>query len=653
LTASSVPALAATQGVPLNNALVAAFRFSDPVPPTILGSAADFVALIDWGDGSTPTAGTIVAAGTNGFQVFGSHTYLKTAASTIKVTVTDAGSTRRFTPAGGVPVSIVDNPGATTTPTPITVTANVASAPLSAQGTVVNAVEATPLTATVATFTDANPNTSVSDFTTPPGGVTINWGDGSPLDTTTAKVTLVGTTPNGVIYSVTGNHNYIEEGAHPVTVTIKNVGGSTTIASSNAVVADAPPTAATTQPVITTTEGTAFNGPVAAFSEIWTDTATGRTNAEPLSDFTGLAPMINWGDSTPSSLGNVIPDPAFPANSGHFLVTGSHIYADSGVNIAAGQTAGTFHVTVTVHDDGGANLGITNDATVADVAINLTARLDTASDSGKFHNDAITNVSQPRFLGTSEPFSHISLFATPTGGGTAVLIGQTEAASDGTWSLTSNHLADGSYNITASAVDQFGVTTAGPINVLPNANQGPLVIDTVGPRVTMLRFDRLTGEVFITFQDDRSGMLTQSLLDAANYTFNRRHTRLPGTYIVTNLTLSGGSSPTSPQTVDVQINGGRPLRGGFFFITVHAASVLRPSGVQDLAGNALDGEFYGPGTASGNGVPGGDFVANLTAIHNTVKPPQTIIGFPHPNDPLGHFAKGKRAVAARGSTHRL
>src|SRR5262249_31896439 len=101
-----------------------------------------------------------------------------------------------------------------TTPTPITVNANVASAPLSGQGTVFNAVEGTPQTGLVATFTDANPNSSVSDFTTPPGFVTIDWGDGSPLDSTSAVVAQVGTTPNGVIFTVTGTHDYIEEGAY-------------------------------------------------------------------------------------------------------------------------------------------------------------------------------------------------------------------------------------------------------------------------------------------------------------------------------------------------------------------------------------------------------------------------------------------------------
>ena len=650
LTGTSVPTLAATQAVPLAGALVASFSFSDPLPPSIFASAGDFVASINWGDGSITTAGTIVADGTTGFQVFGSHTYLAAGSNTVKVTVTDAGSTRRFTPAGGVAVTIDDNSGATTTPTPIAVAASVASAPLSSQGTVINAVEATPVTATVATFTDANPNAALSDFTTPPGGVTIDWGDSSPLDTTSALVTLIGTTPNGAIFSVQGTHDYIEEGTYPVTVTIKDVGGSTTVATSNAVVADSPPTANPVQPIIMATEGVAFVGPVAGFSEIYVDPTTGRTNAEPLSNFTGLSPMIDWGDGTPPSLGSVVSDPAFPANSGHYLVVGEHIYADSGANIGAGVPSKNFTVTVNIHDGGGANLAITNVATVSDVAINLTAQLNPASDSGKFANDAITNVNQPNFFGTSEPFSNINLFATPTGGGATVLIGQTEAGSDGSWNITSNRLADGSYRITATAVDQSGATTAGPIQVLPTASEGALIIDTVGPRIVNVQFDRLTGGISVTFQDDRSGMLTQSLLDAANYSFNRQPPQQPGKFIVTNLTLSGGGSPTGPQTLAIQINGGRQIKGGSFGFTVYAESVLKASGVQDLAGNALDGEFYGRGSASGNGVPGGDFVAKLTAFHNIVEPPKTIVGIPHPNDPIGHFANRHRTVVRHGSS---
>ena len=54
-----------------------------------------------------------------------------------------------------------------------------------------------------------------------------------------------------------------------------------------------------------------------------------------------------------------------------------------------------------------------------------------------------------------------------------------------------------------------------------------------------------------------------------------------------------------------------------------------------MAGNALDGEFYGPQSASGDGVPGGDFIANIAAFHNTTFSPGTVIGTVTPNDPGG------------------
>ena len=42
-----------TEGLPISNALVATFNFTDPVPPPVFGNAADFTATINWGDGST------------------------------------------------------------------------------------------------------------------------------------------------------------------------------------------------------------------------------------------------------------------------------------------------------------------------------------------------------------------------------------------------------------------------------------------------------------------------------------------------------------------------------------------------------------------------------------------------------------------------
>jgi hypothetical protein len=68
-------------------------------------------------------------------------------------------------------------------------------------------------TATVATFTDANPNATVSDF-----AATINWGDG----TSTAGTVVA---QNGS-FAVEGAHTYADDGQYTGNVTINDVGGS-------------------------------------------------------------------------------------------------------------------------------------------------------------------------------------------------------------------------------------------------------------------------------------------------------------------------------------------------------------------------------------------------------------------------------------------
>ena len=88
--------------------------------------------------------------------------------------------------------------------------------------TVLASVRATEgvTTGTVATFTDANPNATASDFT-----ATINWGDGT---TTTGTVVA----QNGGGFAVDGTHTYADEGKYTVDVTINDVGGSTASATS-------------------------------------------------------------------------------------------------------------------------------------------------------------------------------------------------------------------------------------------------------------------------------------------------------------------------------------------------------------------------------------------------------------------------------------
>ena len=50
--------------------------------------------------------------------------------------------------------------------------------------------------------------------------------------------------------------------------------------------------------------------------------------------------------------------------------------------------------------------------------------------------------------------------------------------------------------------------------------------------------------------------------------------------------------------------------------------------MQDLAGNAHDGEFYNT-FPSGHKNNGGDLVARLDTIHNTVIAPQNLVGPPN------------------------
>ena len=77
-------------------------------------------------------------------------------------------------------------------------------------------------------------------------------------------------------------------------------------------------------------------------------------------------------------------------------------------------------------------------------------------------------------------------------------------------------LANGSYTVIAQAVDQSGGTNA-QTQLLPSGTTGPLIIDTVGPTVTNVVFARLSGSVYVTFQDNLSGLAMSTLVNGANY----------------------------------------------------------------------------------------------------------------------------------------
>ena len=315
-----------------------------------------------------------------------------------------------------------------------------------------------------------------------------------------------------------------------------------------------------------------------------------------------------------------------------FDVSGTHTYADAGVNGGIGH----YTITIDLKDVDGSSTTITNTANVADVPLIVTGKLNPKSDSGVSDTDDITNVVQPNFLGTtSQPNATISLYATALGSTTPVLIGTGTSDSSGAWGITSTiALPNNAYTITAIAVDSSGETISSTTTIVPD-----LVIDTVGPKVTDVVFNRLHGQIVVTFQDYGGvsntgvGMDLASEIDANNFQLTTVHHPRIGKYRVNVISVVPGTT-AGTQTATLTINHGGYIKGGWYFFTVFSTSPTNVTGVQDIAGNGLDGEFYGY-FPSGNNVAGGNYVAQLTAIHHTIFAPSTIIGRATPVSPPG------------------
>ncbi|EBA7364983.1 Ig-like domain repeat protein [Salmonella enterica] len=123
-----------------------------------------------------------------------------------------------------------------------------------------------------------------------------------------------------------------------------------------------------------------------------------------------------------------------------------------------------------------------------------TIELDDSSDSG-IKNDSITNSTLPTFIGVAEPGSTVSIYLG------LKHLGEVIVAKDGTWSYTlTTPLKDGEYNITATATDIAGHTSA-------TANL-PFTIDT--------RISYFSAEIETT---DDSGIVEDNVTNNTRPTF--------------------------------------------------------------------------------------------------------------------------------------
>ncbi len=275
LTAGAPVALTPSTGVALPATTVVG-TFTDA---NTAATIADFTAVIDWGDGTPNSLGTIVSTGAGGFSVEAGHNYAKHGAYATLINVTDDG-------------------GSTVT---LTGTATVTDLAVTGSTKNFTATEGTNTGPFVlATFDDPNTLATLSDVNAQLaiGG----WGDGSP---TAAGINLavqqIGFDPtNGEpMFEVLGSHTYKEETAaglpDTLSVIITTLGGATTTLTS-------PPGGGVTviDAALSSSNGTTITG----IEGISTGTVVLGTfhDANPfatVADFTATLPIGGWGDGLP------------------------------------------------------------------------------------------------------------------------------------------------------------------------------------------------------------------------------------------------------------------------------------------------------------------------------------------------------------------
>jgi MYXO-CTERM domain-containing protein len=293
---------------------VASFHDASP-----RSTPADYTAVtIDWGDGSAlDTTGTVVSDGIVGwFSVVGTHTYDKPSATplTIVVVVTDGGGSK----------------------VTINSTANVADSGITVQGMTNVVPRGFTESLLAATFLIYDTSAKASDLT-----ATIDWGDGSTVDTATIK----GATGS---FDVRGSHAYSSVGSFStkITVTDTRPGGGTATGSGTSTVNGGQLTLD-------------LPGSIEEFVGVQFTLDGSLTDLDPNAAVSKYVVTVKWGDGSMDSTATVTAQ-----SGGVFNLSADHTYskaametitvsvADSGGNVLASGNL-TANVTVQSNADGG------------------------------------------------------------------------------------------------------------------------------------------------------------------------------------------------------------------------------------------------------------------------------------------------------------
>ena len=290
-------------------------------------------------------------------------------------------------------------------------------------------------------------------------------------------------------------------------------------------------------PVSFTQGGAAGNVVVAMFSE---------ANGGPASNFSAT---INWGDGTPPTAGIVSQDTV-----GNRHLAG-HLQRARQPRIQPTRVRSPSRCRSSTTTAARPSMRPTLPSRAAQRAL-LTAKLSPASDSGPSNSDSVTNVSTPTITGTTLAGAQLTLVAqSSTGATTTVATGA--AGADGSFQLTSSALADGTYNFIVTSVP---VTAGAPTSTF---TVGPVVIDTVAPRVSSVTLNPKTGQILITFTDVGDGLYLPSLTNRLSYLLAGKVTS------VTAISVPSGS--VHQETVALTLaRGKKKLTSGSIVLTLNA-----------------------------------------------------------------------------------
>ncbi len=625
--------------------------FTDAYPGLDAGS---YLASVNWGDG-TSTAGAVTGSG-GAFTVAADHAYSANGSFPVQVTLTRKLDGQSVTSAAA---NAVVN-GAVPAPQP------------QMTGVAIHSVAGTAFLGSVATFTDTYPGAAASDYsaliTWKPGVVSagvVEGGDGTfvvkgsytyaavgnypvQVDLTRAKgggtgtatsaatvtataqpqlssiaieavagtqfsgnvasftdalpltvqelYTALITWDSGVVTSgevVGSNGSFLVKGTHTfgaagdflvkVEVTRSLVSGSGTTTSPATVTANVPSSIQMSGVAIQAVAAAPFSGNVATF----TDTYPGTVAID-------YSALITW------KPGVVLPGKV-DGSHGSFVVNGSYTF----------DTVGSYPVKVVLtRKQGNVSATATSTATAGTSPLTY-GRLSPASDTGASHSDGITNVNRPTFQGTAPVGSTVQLLVQWYGQNDLVQVGQGLADSSGGWTIQTVPLVDGVYSIFVRAISPKGqISPATALISEVRAKSIPLVIDTVAPVIASVVIDRRNRKLAISFRDDLSGMDTKSLEERSNYDLFGPH---PYRYVAAAV---GKLKDTSIITSDPMISTVDIMPASVGTWKINGIRVLS-GGIQDVAGNALDGEYKGR-FPTGNGIPGGMFLRKFSpAISNT------------------------------------